>query len=218
MNEELAEAIRIHATQGLQQFHEHISSKSKEELQNMLTELIEMYMTDKNSSTLREIVTVRVAGYEHSEGKLGYNGFKKEQGRKKMCEVKPVNVNEGERKKLNGGGNFTDYRWSRFERYSEENPNMLVSGFVSGKLIYILEFPFNCPSFKERIEEQLRRRLPHGNASGRYARSVSFYYKNYKDCAKAVFIEPKLEDYKDFLTRSFYNFLKNLRVECHENA
>lgn len=122
----------------------------------MLAELIEMYMTDKNSSTLREIVTVRVAGYKHSEEKLGYNGFKEEQGRKKMCEVKPVNVNEGERKKLNGGGNFTDYRWSRFERDSEENPNMLVSGFVSGKLIYILEFPFNCPSFKERIEEQLR--------------------------------------------------------------
>ena len=67
MNEELAEAIRIHATHGLQQFHEHISSKSKEELQNMLAELIKMYMADKNSSTLREIVTVRVAGYEHSE-------------------------------------------------------------------------------------------------------------------------------------------------------
>ena len=54
MNEELAETIRIHATQGLQQFHEHISSKSKEELQNMLAELIKMYMADKNSSTLRE--------------------------------------------------------------------------------------------------------------------------------------------------------------------
>ena len=54
MDEELAEAIRIHATQGLQQFHEHISSKSKEELQNMLAELIKMYMADKNSSTLRE--------------------------------------------------------------------------------------------------------------------------------------------------------------------
>ena len=82
MNEELAEAIRIHATQGLQQFHEYISSKSRKELQNMLAELIEMYMTDKNSSTLREIVTVRVAGYKHSEGKLGYNGFRYEQGRK----------------------------------------------------------------------------------------------------------------------------------------
>ena len=172
MNEDLAKAIGIYATHGLQQLHKHISNKSKEELQNMLAELIEMYLTDKNSSTLREIVTVRVAGYEHGEGKLGYNGFRYEQGRKKMCEVKPVNVNEGERKKLNGGGNFTDYRWSRFERDSEENPNMLVSGFVSGKLIYILEFPFNCPSFKERIKEQLRRRLPHGNTSGRYARSV----------------------------------------------
>jgi len=199
MNEDLAKAIGIYATHGLQQLHKHISNKSKEELQNMLAELIEMYMTDKNSSTLREIVTVRVAGYEHSEEKLGYNGFKKEQGRKKMCEVKPVNVNEGERKKLNGGGNFTDYRWSRFERDSEENPIMLVSGFVSGKLIYILEFPFNCPSFKERIEEQLRRRLPHGNASGRYVRSVSFYYKNYKDCAKVVFIEQNWRIIRIFL-------------------
>ena len=44
---------------------------------------------------------------------------------------------------------------------------MLVSGFVSGKLIYIPEFPFNYPSFKERIEEQLQ--LPPGNASGGYA-------------------------------------------------
>ena len=56
-------------------------------------------------------VTVKVAGYEHGEENLGHNSFRYEQGRKKMCEVKPVN--EGERKKLNGGGNFTDYRWSR---------------------------------------------------------------------------------------------------------
>jgi len=36
MDEDLAKAIGIYATQGLQQLHKHISSKSKEELQNML--------------------------------------------------------------------------------------------------------------------------------------------------------------------------------------
>ena len=54
MDEDLAKAIGIYATHGLQQLRKHISSKSKEKLQNMLTELIEMYMADKNSSTLRE--------------------------------------------------------------------------------------------------------------------------------------------------------------------
>ena len=217
MEEDLAKAIGIYATQGLQQFHEHISSKSKEELQNMLAELIKMYMADKNSSTLREIVTVRVAGYEHSGEKLGYNGFRYEQGRKIVCEVKPVNVSEEGEKKLEGGGNFTDYTWRRFERDKQENPNILVSGFVSGKLIYILEFPFNTPSFKKKIEEQLKKKLPKGNEPGEYTRSVSFNYKDYKDYARAVFIEPKLENYRDHLRKHFYEFLKKLRRDAHGN-
>jgi hypothetical protein len=33
-----------------------------------------MYINDKNSSTIREFLTVTLAGYKHKEGKIGYSG------------------------------------------------------------------------------------------------------------------------------------------------
>jgi hypothetical protein len=67
---------------------------------------------------------VTLAGYEHKQGKIGYNGFRQDAiipGRTIKCEAKPKNIDteefekftKGERKtspaKLNGGGNFADY-------------------------------------------------------------------------------------------------------------
>jgi hypothetical protein len=40
----------------------------------------------------------------------------------------------------------------RLKRDKKENLNILVSGFIDGKLIYIIEFPFNCPSFVKCLE------------------------------------------------------------------
>ncbi|MGL4347766.1 MAG: hypothetical protein ACRCR9_06785 [Chitinophagaceae bacterium] len=100
--------------------HQELSSlllgKSKDNLIASLTDLLTAYMNDKNSSILREFITVIIAGYEHNNKKLGYNGYKHNSsigGSRIGCEAKPKNIvtaeNENEQtkiKKLNGEGEF----------------------------------------------------------------------------------------------------------------
>lgn len=162
MNQDLAQVITYYSTRKHSELVELLIGKSKDNLISVLMDLITTYINDKNSSTLREFITVTIAGYQHSEGKIGYNGYKQNsiiKGKAILCEAKPKNYDTEELEKfksklrktapskLNGGGNFTDYTFSRFEKDKKENPYMLISGFIDGKLIYILEFPFNCPSF-----------------------------------------------------------------------
>ncbi|MEO0102724.1 MAG: hypothetical protein ABIK81_03355, partial [candidate division WOR-3 bacterium] len=168
MNQELAQVIKMYTTGTHKQLSSYLIGKSKDTLIAILVDLLTMYINDKNSSTIREFITVTLAGYQHKEGKIGYNGFKQDTfvpGRTIRCEAKPKNVNSeeferyerGERKtppaKLNGGGNFTDYTPGRLEKDKREKDlNMLVSGFVDGKLIYIIEFPFSTPDFVRNLE------------------------------------------------------------------
>jgi len=212
MNKELAEIIKIYATKSDRELNDYLLGKSKNNLIAVLIDLITMYINDKNSSTLREFITVTVAGYHHTEGKIGYNGYKQNvYGKPLMCEAKPKNVRSDGKRKLNGGGNFTDYTYERLERDIREKLNMLVSGFVDGKLIYILEFPFQCDSFVSNLRNQLNRRFPNGDITGQYLRSANFDYKDYIKCKdlKVVFCLPKIElkKYKDNIVRGFYEFL-----------
>ena len=144
MNKELGEAIRLYSIASDKELNEYLLGKSKNTLIAMLTDLTTMYINDKNSSTIREFLTVIIAGYRHTLRKIGYNGYKQssiDSGKTIMCEAKPKNFDteeiekfkRGERKtkpsRLNGGGNFTDYTNERLERDRKENLNMLVSGF-----------------------------------------------------------------------------------------
>ncbi|GAB5047517.1 hypothetical protein [Thermodesulfovibrio sp. TK110] len=192
-----------------------------------------MYINDKNSSTIREFITVTLAGYQHKIGKIGYNGFRHDTfipGRTIKCEAKPKNVDteefkkhsRGERKtspaKLNGGGNFTDYTPNRLEKdIKEKDLNMLVSGFIDGKLIYIIEFPFNCPDFVENLKMQIERWQTklRGSKSikGQFLRSATFDYRNFIKCKelKIVFLLSKNElyRYRKYIANGFYEFLLN---------
>ena len=170
------------------------------------------------------------------KGKIGYNGFKQDTfipGRTIKCEAKPKNINteefvkykQGKRKtppaKLDGGGNFTDYTWQRLQRDKKENINMLVSGFIDGRLIYILEFPFNCSQFIKRLEEQLQKwqNKLKGSATtrGQFLRSASFNYKHFINCPelKIVYLISKqeLQKYKPYISRDFYKFLHEKAYE-----
>ncbi len=231
MNKELEEIIKIYATGKHQELNLYLLGKSKDTLISVLTDLLTMYINDKNSSTIREFITVILAGYEHKKGKIGYNGFKQDAylpGETIKCEAKPKNIRteefikykEGKRNtapaKLNGSGNFTDYTWERLERDKQENINMLVSGFIDGKLIYILEFHFNCPQFVKRLEEQLQKwqnKLKGSKTTtGQFLRSANFNYKNFIDCPglKIVYLLTKseLSQYKPYISKDFYKFLQ----------
>ncbi|MEW6679780.1 MAG: hypothetical protein AB1297_02005 [bacterium] len=184
-----------------------------------LVDLMTMYINDKNSSTIREFITVTLAGYEHKEGKIGYNGFKQDvfvPGRTIKCEAKPKNVDTNSRplRKLNGGGNFTDYTFERLERErKEKNLNVLISGFVDGKLIYILEFPFSYPKFTKHLEGQLLKRFKEGkDITGQFLRSANFDYKHFIDYrdlkVNYILKKDKLKGYQPYIVKGFYEFLE----------
>ena len=138
MNNGPDEVLKIYATKNHKALNLHLLDLSKDAIISLSNELLTTYINDKNSSTLREFITVSLSGYEHSKGKIGYNGYKHLSaiaGKPLMCEAKPKNFdtreiekfNQGLRKKpslLNGGGNFTDYTIARFEKDKKENPNL----------------------------------------------------------------------------------------------
>jgi len=212
MNKELEEVIKLYSTKTSKEVIDYLLDKSKGTLISMLVDLVTMYINDKNSSTLREFITVTVAGYKHLKSKVGYNGYKHSvYGKPIKCEAKPVNIESTGKRKLNGGGNFTDYTFDRLSRDLQEDINMLVSGFIDGRLIYVLEFPFSCPTFIDRLKKQLKKRFPNGDIPGQFLRSATFTYKDYIECKKLKvhFLLPKKEliKYRENFVKGFFEFL-----------
>ena len=218
MNKDLLQLIEDYATKEHTETSVNLIGKSKDNLIAMLLDLLTMYYNDLNSSTMRELVVAVVAGYQPSLKKLGYNGFRQNTptGPIEYCEIKPRNFRTDSTAKsptkLNGGGNFTDYTWQKLERHKEENPNMLVAGFVNGCLIYIFEFSFNEQSFTSRLEEQLKRRFPDGDRIGQYLRSADFSFKHYQDAEsfKTVYttFQQRLIDAKPHITKNVFQHLE----------
>ena len=146
MNTDLAEAVKKYATKPHKELSDWLLEKSKDQLIALFTDLLTNYINDRNSSSLSEFLTVSLAGYTHSDTKIGYNGFKHSTeigGKPIACEAKPQNISSEDNKerknprRLNGGGNFTDYTHERLAKDKKENPNILISGFVGGELIYV---------------------------------------------------------------------------------
>lgn len=232
MNQELANVIKIYSTGTHSELSSYLIGKSKDTLIGMLVDLLTMYINDKNSSTIREFIAVTLAGYTHKEGKIGYNGFKQDAfvpGKTIKCEAKPKNFDteelekykRGERKtspaKLNGGGNFTDYTPARLQKDKQEKDlNMLVSGFVDGKLVYIIEFPFVYSDFVKNLEIKIQKwqRKLKGSKSikGQFLRSADFNFKDFikSPNLKIVYLlnKDELAKYDPYISKGFYEFLE----------
>ncbi len=96
MNNELYEVIKAYATKSHKELSFLLLDKSKDQLIALFNSLITIYINDKNSSLLREYITVSLAGYTPTSTKIGYNGFKQSTrigGELISCEVKPQNLN-----------------------------------------------------------------------------------------------------------------------------
>lgn len=187
MNEDLRQLIQDYATNQHSEISASLVNKSKDNLIGMLLDLMTLYYNDLNSSTLREMVVALLSGFTPSTEKLGYNGFRQAAltGATEYCEIKPKNVRTNStaktKSKLDGGGSFNDYSWQKFERHKDENPTMLVAGFINGQLIHIFQFNFNTPQLTSRLDHQLRRYFPDGDRPGSYLRSASFTFNHFKD-------------------------------------
>lgn len=159
--------------------------------------LLEEMGNDSNSAKLREDITKIIVGLQPSEGKHGYDDDFE------AIEVKPKNFTG--KTKLNGGGQFTDFTWKRDQKYSNDKVTMLVSGFYWGRLVFVVEFPYE--SLREKIKSQLERILPEGDIPNRYVRSASFSYLDWKDDFVLKYISPKLDSYKDGMVSGLYKTL-----------
>ena len=166
----------------------------------IIYDLLNETFNDSNSSKFREDSTNYISGREASEGKHGYDVDDEN------IEIKPKNYVG--KSKLNCGGQFTDFTWKRHNKYQNDNVVMSVSGFNHGKLVYVLEFDYNHPTFKKRIEDQLTRLLPNGDEPNRYVRSASFSFIHFEDLnIKKVYVSPNLENHKHTMTRKLYEYL-----------
>ncbi|WP_236033196.1 hypothetical protein [Helicobacter turcicus] len=70
MTQNLQELIKIYALDSHVNFNTHLLGQSKDTLIALLSELLTLYINDKNSSTIREILSVSLAGYMHNTEKL----------------------------------------------------------------------------------------------------------------------------------------------------
>lgn len=218
MDKKLLETVVFFSIKPNKEAQDFLRKKSGEEIIKLFTDILKTYMNDKNSSTLREKITLEIAGYESTDKKIGYDGFK-QNDREIVCEVKPKNVDTENNKiiksprKHDGSGNFTDYTFARFEKDKKENPNMLVSGFINGTLIFVIEFPFNFAVFTSKIEKQLKEHFPKGDVSGHYLRGAKFSFNDYKDCKelKLIYInKEQLRIQRENFSKNFYYFLESL--------
>ena len=180
-----------------------------DEKDTIIYELISEAANDDNSSKFREDITLDMCGYESSPGKLGEDGTDPTNGRK--IEVKPQNGhNKNNIKKLNGGGQFTDFTHQRIQKYKENDILMVVSGFYEGKLKFIVQFDFTSPTFLEHITSKVCKALPEGDESSRYCRSADFGWNKWKDAnhLQRMFLSDDLDN--TMISGPLLKFLKEL--------
>jgi hypothetical protein len=125
-------------------------------------------MSDNNSSTIRELVTLHYLGYQSFSEKHGADGIDTNTGRLK--EVKPRYLKEGQKMNTHSG-NFNDMTFKLLEK--KKDYDMVCSLFYHSHLIYIVEFPISV------IFEHLKEQLCNQIEKGTNRKVLHFGYSNY---------------------------------------
>ena len=216
MNKDLMDLICEYTKTSHKALLADLQDKSKDSIIAILIDLLTMYYNDKNSSSLRQYVVAAEMGYTPSKEKIGYNGYKHstvDVDKILHCEVKPknINTNDVKHKKLDGRGNFTDYTQARLKKDKKANPMMLSAGFIDGKLIYIIAFPFNSKQFITELDRQLVKQYPNGDEKGKFLRSASFGLKDYSAVkglsVKMYVTKEQLHEHKKNIAKPLFDFL-----------
>jgi hypothetical protein len=170
-------------------------------------ELLSKYFNDKNSSTLREEVMCYVSGIESNPNKLGYDG------KETNDENKPKNfdTNNPKSKKLDGGGNYSDMTHKRNDNFISDNAIIHTGGFVDGKLTYQFKIPYK--GLSDHFKNQLNKRLPNGDETNNYLRSMRFSLNKIQECqdVELEFLSQDIDKYSVFMTKNLYTYLNKLK-------
>jgi hypothetical protein len=137
----------------------------------LLLQLLDIYMNDKNSSTMRELITVLLAGYESIPGKLGRDALDTRTNKEKECKPKNFNGTSPQR----GEGCFNDYTRKRFEQDLTDSLDIVGSLFVDGQCAFVVEYSIDA--IKDKLEKQVHDKCE--VKSNAYVRSASWAYDSY---------------------------------------
>ena len=191
----------------LETIPEDIDEKDK-----IIYQCIDIMANDDNSSKLREEITLDICNYENSPGKLGEDGIDPVTNRK--IEVKPQNGHNrnAKSKKMNGGGQFTDFSHKRIQKYIDNDILMVVSGFYNGKLKFIVQFDFTSPTFLNHIKAKVSRALPEGDQVSKYCRSASFGWNQWKDATNLKLMYKSSNIDNSMISGPLLKFLNSLNT------
>lgn len=169
-------------------------------------ELLQKYINDKNSSTLREEIMCRIANLTPNGDKLGFDSLDTND------EMKPKNydTNNPRAKKLSGSGNFSDMTLARHQRFMGLNPTIHIGGFVDGKIIFQIKVPYN--GLASHFQKQLDKHFPTGDRPNNYLRSMNYSLPSLKECSEVQveFLSSEIDQYRTFMTNPLYIYLKSL--------
>jgi len=138
----------------------------------MFANLMFAYLDDANSSTLREAITANMCGYTWLSEKLGADAIDDET--KELKEIKPKRHTKG---RFRGAGNFSDLTPERIAQYKKESYGIISSFFIGKKIGYVIEFKMS--DIIDCLEKQVIKKCI--VEKNKYARSVSFDYKDWID-------------------------------------
>lgn len=137
----------------------------------LLLELLDIYMNDKNSSTMRELITTLLAGYDPIPGKLGRDALDTTTQKEKECKPKNYNGTSAQR----GEGCFNDYTRKRFNQDLADSLDIVGSLFVDGKCAFVVEYNINA--IQDKLDHQIHKKCEVKGDS--YVRSASWAYDSY---------------------------------------
>lgn len=167
----------------------------------MMMNLLELYINDANSSTLREAITCKIVGIESTGKKKGYDSKLTNE------EVKPRNVQTGGKKTLDAWGNYSDLTHRRHNKYLNDKVVIHISGFVDGLLMYILKI--NYEDLGNYFQVMLDRDLPDGDQKNKYVRTAYFTFTNIKHMPslEVEFLRNNINEFETFFQKDFFNYL-----------
>jgi hypothetical protein len=167
-------------------------------------ELLEFYLNDLNSSTIRQDITCNVLGLKTSKTKLGYDSDSSN------AEIKPKNVSTKKPKKTNltCGGGYSDLTHKRHNKFIEDNAMIYCSGFIDGQLMFIIRVPYT--DLESHFKLKLDKHLPNGDLINNYVRNATFSFTQIKTCpnTKIEFIRDNIDNFSLFINKGLYKFLK----------
>lgn len=157
------------------------------------------YVSDCNSSAVREAVTLHYLKYESYTKKHGADGVDPATGREK--EVKPRFFRHDQKEKPTFGGNFNDMTLSLLEK--KKHMDIVVSTFRGNDLLFIAEFPMSD------IYEHLKKPILDARLGKRVVCPFSYTNVEHSLNLKIHFYNTRVINKTKCLSKRLVQFLEN---------